>query len=390
MATTKRDYYEILGIGRDSSGDDIKRAYRRMAIKHHPDKNPDDAGAEKKFKESAEAYEVLSDPEKRRCYDQYGHDGLHGAGMHDFSHMGFEDIFSMFDDIFGGGVFGGSSRRRSRSRASRGYNIETQLEVTLGEVLIGVEKEIEFQRRDLCDSCQGSGSEPGHDPAVCPQCGGQGQVAQSGMGGLFQITTTCPKCQGQGRVISKACKTCSGKGRVKKMRTLSIKIPAGIQDGQAVRLNGEGEPGGGGGPRGDLYCYIKVKPHPLLIRDADDLVVRLPVSFSQAALGATVDVPSLNGTREIMIQAGTQHGTVLQVKGQGLPDLRSGRRGSLLVQVLVEIPRKLNENQRQLLRDFAETEDNSVLPESKGFFEKLKSHFSPDQSDPAPEGKTSS
>ena len=377
MAATKRDYYEILGVSRDSSAEDIKRAYRRLALKFHPDKNPGDKQAEQNFKECAEAYEVLSDPEKRQRYNQYGHEGLRGAGMHDFSHMGFDDIFSMFDDIFGGGIFGGRTRRggRGQRRAARGYDIETQIEIPLKDVLTGIEKEIEFKRKDLCPSCNGSGAEPGHDPTACPQCGGQGQVAQSGMGGMFRMVTTCPQCQGQGKVITHACNTCGGDGHVPDKAVLSLKIPAGIQDGQAVRLTGQGEPGRQGGPRGDLYCYVRVQPHPILLREEDDLIVRLPIGFSQATLGASIEVPLLNGKEEITIPAGTQHGTVLQVKGQGLPNIRSGRRGSLLVQVLIEIPKKLNSEQEKLLRQFAKTEDKSVLPESKGFFDKLKDYF---------------
>ncbi len=375
MATAKRDYYEVLSVGRDASADDIKRAYRRMALKYHPDKNPDNKEAEQKFKECAEAYEVLSDPAKRKRYDQHGHEGLRGAGMHDFSHMGYEDIFSMFDDIFGGGIFGGRRGGRRRRGVSRGYDIETQLEITLDEVLTGAQKSIEFERRDTCDACGGSGSEPGHQPDVCPHCGGRGEIAQSGMGGLFQMVTTCPACHGQGSVISTPCRACKGAGRIQKTRTLSIKIPAGIQDGQAVRVTGEGEPGGGGGPRGDLYGYVRVKPHPILLREGDDLIVRLPISFTQAALGSQIEVPSLNGRQTIDIPPATQHGAVLQVKGQGLPNLRNGRRGSLLVQVLVEIPKKLNSTQERLLREFAETEDHNVLPESKGFFDKIKNFF---------------
>ena len=377
MAATKRDYYEVLGVSRDSSADDVKRAYRRLALKYHPDKNPGDKGAEQSFKECAEAYEVLSDSEKRQRYNEYGHEGLRGAGMHDFSHMGFDDIFSMFDDIFGGSMFGGRSRRsgRRQSRASRGYDIETQIEISLKEVLTGIEKEIEFKRKDLCESCNGSRAEPGHDPQPCPQCGGQGQVQQSGMGGMFRMVTTCPQCQGQGKVITHVCKKCGGQGQVQKKCALSIKIPAGIQDGQAVRLTGQGEPGQGGGPRGDLYCYVRVKAHPILLREEDDLIVRLPIGFSQATLGADIDVPLLNGKEKLTIPAGTQHGTVLQIKAQGLPNIRSGRRGSLLVQILIEIPRKLNSEQEKLLRQFAKTEDKRVLPESKGFFEKLKDHF---------------
>jgi molecular chaperone DnaJ len=374
MSTAKRDYYEVLGINRTSSADDIKRAYRRMALKYHPDKNPDDKDAESKFKECAEAYEVLSDPAKRQRYDQYGHEGLRGAGMHDFSHMGFEDIFSMFDDIFGGSVFG-SRRGRRAQQAARGYDIEAQIELTLNEILAGVEKTIEFKRKDVCPHCSGSGAEPNHPPQTCGMCNGQGQVAQTGMGGLFRMVTACPQCRGTGKKITHPCKECHGSGRVNKTQKVSIKIPAGVQDGQAIRVSGEGEPGQQGGPRGDLYCYIREKKHPFLIRNEDDLVIRLPIGFSQAALGAVVDVPSLSGREKLSIPAGTQHGTVLQIKGQGMPHLQTGRRGSLLVQILVEIPKKLSREQEKLLRQFAETEDKTVLPESRGFFDRLKEHF---------------
>ena len=371
MAGTKRDYYEVLGVARDADAADIKRAYRRMALRYHPDKNPGDKQAEQTFKECAEAYEVLSDGEKRQRYDQYGHEGLRGVGVHDFSHMGFDDIFSMFDDIFGG--FGGGRARHAAH--VRGYDIETELTISLVEVLEGVEKTIEFKRRDLCSKCSGSGCERGHPPTVCGQCHGQGQVARAGMGGFFRMVTTCPGCGGTGKRITHPCKGCNGSGREIRTRTLKVRIPAGIRDGQAVRIVGEGEPGASGASPGDLYCYVKVESHPFLLRNDDDLVIRLPVSFSQAALGASVEVPTLKGKREIEIPRGTQHGAILQVKGEGLPDLRSGRRGALLVQVLVEIPKRLSKSQEKLLRQFAETEDGNVLPESQGFLERLKNYL---------------
>jgi len=374
MSVDKRDYYEVLGVSRTASADDIKRSYRRMALKYHPDKNPENAEAEQKFKQCAEAYEVLSDPEKRQRYDRFGHEGLRGVGVHDFSRMGFDDIFSMFDDIFGGGIFGGRRRGGGR-RVSKGYDIETQVELSLKEVLTGVEKGIEFKRRDFCETCSGSGTEPGHQTQKCSHCGGQGQVAQAGMGGLFRMVTTCPACKGRGTVITHPCKKCKGSGRTIKTRMVSIKIPAGIRDGQAIRLSGEGEPGDNSGPRGDLYCYAKVKPHPFLLRNDDDLVIRVPIGFSQAALGTTIEVPTLSGSKQLEVPAGTQHGVVLQIKSEGLPDIRSGRRGSLLAQILVEIPKKLSKEQKRLLREFAETEDKTVLPESKGFFEKIKDYL---------------
>ena len=374
--SSKRDYYEVLGVNRDATAEECKRAYRRLALKYHPDKNPGDAEAEAKFKECAEAYEVLSDPDKKARYDQYGHDGLRGAGMHDYQHMGFDDIFSMFDDIFGGGIFGGNGRRSSQgNRPRRGPNIETQVDITLKEVLTGVEKELEFKRRDICETCKGSGCEPGHDLEVCAQCGGQGQVAQSGMGGLFRMVTTCPACKGAGKRVTHPCKSCSGSGMVGKVRRLSVKFPAGIADGQAVRVTGEGEPGSLGGPRGDLYCYVKVLDDPIIMRQGDDLVVRVPISFTQAALGATIEVPSLNEKIEVDVPKGTQYGRVIEMKGMGLPDLRSGRRGSLMIQVLIEIPEKLSKEQEKILRQYAETEHKNVMPERKKFLDKLKDYF---------------
>lgn len=375
--SSKRDYYEVLGVNRDTTPEELKRAYRRMALKYHPDKNPGDAEAEKLFKECAEAYEVLSDPNKKARYDQYGHEGLRGTGMHDYSHMGFDDIFSMFDDIFGGGIFGGRGRSRQSqaNRPRRGPNIETQVDITLKDVLTGVEKEFEFKRRDICDVCKGNGCEPGHEPAVCPQCAGQGQVAQTGMGGLFRMVTTCPSCQGAGKKVTHPCKKCRGTGMTDKSRRLSVKFPAGIAEGQAVRVTGEGEPGAMGGPRGDLYCYVRIIEDPIIMRQGDDLVVRVPVSFTQAALGAKIEVPSLSGKIEIDLPKGTQHGRVIEHKAMGLPNLRSGRRGSLMVQILIEIPEKLTKQQEKLLREYAETEHKEVMPERKKFLDKLKDYF---------------
>ncbi|MBN2843802.1 MAG: molecular chaperone DnaJ [Sedimentisphaerales bacterium] len=374
--SSKRDYYEVLGVNRDASPEEFKRAYRRLALKYHPDKNPGDAEAEKMFKECAEAYEVLSDPEKKARYDSYGHEGLRGAGMHDYSHMGFDDIFSMFDDIFGGGIFGQRGRGGNQAnRPRRGPNIETQVDLNLKDILTGVEKELEFKRRDICDTCNGSGCEPGHTLDVCPQCGGQGQVAQSGMGGLFRMVTTCPNCKGAGKIITHPCKNCRGTGMIDKKRRLSVKFPAGIAEGQAVRVTGEGEPGSMGGPRGDLYCYVRVLEDPIIIRQNDDLVVRVPVSFTQAALGAKVEVPSLSGKIDVEIPRGTQFGKVIEMKAMGLPNLRSGRRGSLMVQILIEIPEKLSKQQEKLLREYADTEKKDVMPERKKFLDKLKDYF---------------
>jgi molecular chaperone DnaJ len=371
----KRDYYEVLGVGKSSSADEIKRAYRRMAMKYHPDKNPDDKQAEAKFKECAEAYEVLSDPNKRQRYDQFGHEGLRGSGMHDFSRMNVEDIFSMFgfDDFFSG-IFGGRSRRSSRRAGpTRGYDLETTVELTLNDIAKGTEKTIEFTRQDTCIECSGSGCAKGSSPTKCPVCGGRGQVARGG--GFFQMVSTCRQCGGAGQIITKPCKKCKGTGRVPKKRVVNVKIPLGVHEGQGIRVGGEGEPGRGGGPRGDLYCYVRIKPHEFLQRDGNDLVAIVPISFTQAALGTTIDVPSLNGTRHLKVPQGTQYGSIFRIKGQGLPDIRTHRTGDQLVQIIIETPMKLNSEQEKLIREFAKTENKKVYPKSQGFFEKLKKHL---------------
>jgi molecular chaperone DnaJ len=376
VATTKRDYYEILGVTRTADGEEIKRSYRRLAMKYHPDRNNgDDKGeAEIRFKECAEAYEVLGDEHKRKRYDQHGHAGV--SGQHDFSHMDVTDIFSMFDDIFGGAFGGGGGRGRGGAgtarRAARGFDLETQVQLELSEVAAGVEKTIEFEKQDFCDDCKGSGAKPGSSPTVCVQCGGQGRVAQQGFGGMFRMVTTCPNCRGRGSVIRDACKTCSGTGRQLRKRVVTVKIPAGVHEGQAVRIVGEGEPGEDGAAPGDLHCYITIKPHAIFSRHNNDLVCQIPISFTQAALGASIEVPTLKQSEELDIPAGTQHGEVFKLKGKGLPDIRSYRNGDQLVQILIEIPKKLNEKQKQLLREFSQTEDVSVMPQKKGFVEKLK------------------
>lgn len=368
----KRDYYEVLGVAKNASPDDIKRAYRRTAMKHHPDKNPNDKDAEAKFKECAEAYEVLSDPEKRQRYDQFGHDGLRGAGMHDFSRMNVEDIFGMFglDDFFGD--FLGTRSRRSRRRAgpTRGYDLETSVELNLNEVAKGTEKTIEFTRQDICDDCTGTGSAKGSGPGRCPACGGTGQIARGG--GFFQMVSTCRQCGGTGQVITNPCKKCRGTGSEPKKRIVTIKIPPGVHEGQGIRVAKEGEPSRNSGPRGDLYCYVRVKPHEFLQRDGNNLIVIVPISFTQAALGATIEVPSLNGTKQLKIPPGTQYGSTFRIKGQGLPDIRTHRTGDQLVQVIIEIPTKLTSKQKQLLGEFAKSENKSVFPKSKTFFEKLR------------------
>jgi len=359
----KRDYYEVLGVSRDASPEEIKRAYRKGALKHHPDNYKGD---------KAEAYEVLSDPVKRQRYDRFGHEGLRGTGIHDFSSMGFGDIFSMFRDIFGDVGFAPPQRS-----ARRGYDLETEVELTLEEVAAGADQTLEFERMDFCDACGGSGSKPGASPRRCPTCRGRGQVQQQVQSffGVSVRITTCPDCRGKGVVVTDPCSHCRGTGRRPKRRVLTIHIPPGVQDGQVLRFRGEGEPGQDGTERGDLHCYVRVKPHPFLTRRGNDLVCQVPIGFSQAALGGKIKAPTLIGTEEIDVPPGTQHGDMLTLKGRGLPSGRTGRTGNLYVQVLLEVPKKLTARQRELLQAFAETEEQNVTPQRKGFLEKLKEYF---------------
>ena len=375
---TKRDYYEVLGVSKTANADEIKKAYRKLAMKYHPDKNQGDKTAEEKFKECAEAYEVLSNSEKRQRYDQFGHDGLRGSGMHDYSRMNADDIFSSFGDIFGdffGGGGGFSSRRSNPNAPRKGLDLETNVNLTLEQAAEETEQLIEFTRQDICSTCKGNGCAAGTSPNTCSTCGGSGQVTTTRMGGFFQTVTTCPTCRGTGKTIPNPCPKCHGSGRTPAKRKVSVKIPAGIHDGQAVRIAGEGEPGVNGGPNGDLYCYVQIKKHPFLVRDGNDLISVVPISFVQAVLGAKIDVPSLNGAQKLTIPAGTQYGDLFRIKGQGMPDLRSNRRGDELVRVTIEIPRKLKAKQEKLLREFAEIEDKHVSPESDNFFNKLKEYF---------------
>ncbi len=373
MATT-RDYYEVLQVERNASGDEIKRSYRKLAMRYHPDRNPGDKDAEAKFREAAEAYEILSDNDKRRRYDQHGHAGLNGQAGHDFSHMNAQDIFSMFGDIFGG-AFGGGGR----ARANRGYDLETVTRITLNDVLEGVEKDIEFTRQDTCETCSGTGGKPGTQPQTCITCGGVGQVQQQGFGGMFRMVSTCPACGGAGKSYRDKCTTCKGEGRQPKKVKLSVKIPQCIRDGQAIRIQGEGEPGqhtaAGSGPRGDLHVVIRVEQHELFTREDDHLVLRMPISFGQAALGATLKVPTLDGETELSLNPGTQHGDLFRIKSQGLPNLRGGRRGDLIVAVLIEVPKKLTAKQKELLRAYVATEEHQDMPTHKGFWNKIKDYL---------------
>ena len=371
---TKRDYYEVLGVERSANADAVKRAYRRGALKFHPDNyDGDKTEGERKFKELAEAYEVLSDPMKRQRYDRFGHEGLRGAGMHDFSSMGFGDIFSMFEEIFGQAGFGGG-----RPEATRGLDLETEVELSLEEVATGVDQTLEFERMDLCRTCSGNGAKPGTGPTKCATCGGYGQVQQQVQSffGLSVRVIPCPQCQGRGAIVTDPCHDCHGTGRQKRKRVLQVHIPPGIHDGQVVRVRGEGEPNLAGTAKGDLHVYVRVRPHPLLTRRGDDLICAMPISFTQAALGAAVDVPTLVGPESIDIPPGSQYGDIITLRKRGLPSPRGRHVGDQHVQLIVEIPRKLSQKQKDLLAEYGKTEDlDSGNSERKSFFEKVKAYF---------------
>ena len=381
MPTTKRDYYEVLEIARGASADDVKKAYRKAALKYHPDKNPGNKEAEQHFKEAAEAYEVLSDPQKRYSYDQFGHEGLRGQPMHDFGNMNANSIEELFNQVFGG-MFGGmggmggmgGGPQRGRQAQGRGYDLETQTLLTLQEVATGCKRQIEYTRQEQCSTCGGSGAKPGTQRAVCRTCGGRGQVAQRHFGGMFQMVTTCPHCMGQGSMVDVPCPACDASGKMPKKVAIEVPVPAGLHDGMTVRIRGAGEAGDGGGPPGDLHVHIRVQQHPFFARDENNLVMQLPVSFAQATLGADVEVPTLFGKSNLRIPPGTQHGEVLILKNLGLPDHNRGGQGHQLVQVLIEIPKKINRKQEDILREYAKLEDINVLPAQKSFLDKLKDY----------------
>jgi len=346
---TKRDYYEILGVDGNASEDEIKKSYRKLAMKYHPDKNHGDKEAEGKFKEAAEAYEVLRDREKREIYDRYGHEGLNGTGFRGFS--GFEDIFSSFGDIFED-VFGFSNgRKRSRTAVRPGADLRYDLTISLIDAAFGTSTDIEVEKYEKCWNCGGTGATPGTTPEICPHCGGRGQVTQSS--GFFSISTTCPQCRGEGKIVKNPCKLCMGTGRAKTKKTVHLKIPAGVETGSRLRLRGEGEEGEFGGPRGDLYVFIHVETHDFFERNGDDILCQVPISITQAVLGANIEVPTMEGTQKIKIPRGTQNGKLFRLKGKGVSHLRGFGRGDQIVQVMVKIPTKLNKKQEKLLEEFA-------------------------------------
>lgn len=368
MATVKRDYYEVLSISRSASIEEIKKSYRQLALKYHPDRNPGDNEAELKFKEAAEAYEVLSDQEKRGRYDRYGHAGLNGAGMHDFRSP--EDVFSAFGDIFGGGGIFGDLFGQRRRGPRPGLDIQIRLEIDLAEAARGATRSIEFRRQELCGDCRGTGARKGTQPTTCDYCRGTGQIVTAR--GFFQVATACPACGGEGKRVTDPCPRCKGGGRVPEAVRETINIPPGVDSGNWIQVRNGGEPGDPGAPRGNLRIQIVVRKHPIFERGGNDLLCQVPISFPQAALGAELDVPTLDGTERLTIPKGSQHGDVLRLKGRGMPDLQGRGRGDELVELVIETPRHLTARQEELYRELAQLDHENVAPKRKGVFEKLK------------------
>ncbi len=374
----KRDYYEVLGVSKGASADEMKKAYRKLAMKYHPDRNPDDKAAEENFKEAKEAFEVLSDDEKRSIYDQYGHAGMEqggfgGAGGFGAGAGGFSDAFGdIFGDIFG--AAGGTRSGGQRSNVYRGADLRYNMEVSLEEAAKGTETKIRIPVQSECETCKGSGARPGTKPVTCTTCGGHGQVRMQQ--GFFSVQQTCPKCNGTGTMIKDKCPTCHGAGRVKENKTLSIKIPAGVDDGDRIRLSGEGEAGVNGGPSGDLYVVVHLKEHEIFSREGGNLHTEMPISFSTAALGGEIEVPTLEGSAKMKVPAETQTGAVFRLRGKGIKPLRASAAGDLMVHVNVETPVKLTEKQKDLLREFdSSTDSGKHRPKNKSWMNKVKDFF---------------
>ncbi len=369
----KRDYYEVLGVARDANESELKSAYRQLALKNHPDRNPDDPEAEERFKEASEAYAVLCDPEKRRAYNRFGFDavGTGGpGGFQDFGDLGgFADVFN---DLFGD-LFGARPGRRRRGRGQRGADLRYNLEIDLQDVLHGLDAPLKLPKMRPCGTCQGSGVRPGTRPETCSRCHGTGQMVLQQ--GFFRVSRPCDACGATGEIVRQRCADCRGAGRIEGLQSLSVHVPAGIEDGARLRVAGEGEAGIAGGPPGDLYVVIAVREPPFFFRDGPDLQSEVPISFVQASLGSEVEVPTLEGKVKLKIPEGTQSGKVLRLRGKGLPSLRSSARGDQLVRIFVEVPTKLNARQRQLLEAFAADSGEEVSPVTKGFLDKLREWF---------------
>ncbi len=377
MPTKKRDYYEVLGVGSNASEEEVKRAYRKLAVKFHPDKNPDDPHAEEKFKELGEAYDVLMDPDKRAAYDRFGHAAFaQGAGVG----RGFHDPFEIFREVFGGGGFGGGifetffggTGARSEDR-QRGSDLRYDMQIELEEAAFGVEKEIEIEKLDTCAKCHGSGSEQGSRTIRCPTCDGRGQVISSR--GFFHVSQTCPRCRGAGEIIEKPCPKCHGEGRVEKPSRVKLKIPAGIREGARLRSSHNGEAGVRGAPPGDLYVVIHIKEHKIFQREGDNLYCEVPIPFTTAALGSEVPVPTLEGKAHLKLPAGTQSGQVFRLRGKGIINVNGRDRGDLLARLIVEVPSHLNAEQRRKLEEFAALCGEENTPLRKSFFERAKEFF---------------
>ncbi len=372
MATTKRDYYEVLGVARGVSEEELKRAFRKLARQYHPDVNKSPE-AESRFKEIGEAYDVLSDPEKRRIYDQFGHAGLNSQGYGGF--QGFEgfgsfaDIFEQFDSFFGGAARAG--RRRG---PHRGADLRYDLEISFEEAAFGTEKTLDIPRQETCETCHGSGAAPNTQPQTCPQCNGTGEVrrVQQSVFGQFVNVTACSRCQGEGKIITTPCPECRGQGRVRKMRKLTVKIPAGVDNGQQIRLSGEGESGPKGGPPGNLYVVLEVRPHRIFKREGSDVFYELPISFAQAALGDEIEVPTIDGSEMLVVPGGTQTGKTFRLREKGIPHLRGMGRGDQYVTVRVSTPTQLSSRERQLFEELAKLEEHQIKPQERGFFDRVK------------------
>ena len=371
----KKDFYDVLGVARDASEEDIKKAYRKLAFAHHPDRNPGNKDAENRFKEAAEAYEVLSNADHRSRYDQFGHAGVEAGfgagGGHAGGFTNVNDIFSAFSDIFGGGFGGGGGGAADGPEA--GASLRVSMDLTLEEVRTGVKRKLALKRREGCEACKGTGAEPGTRPEMCRTCNGHGQVIQSQ--GFFSIRRSCPQCNGRGKVIKTPCRTCLGEALVRKSVELTVNIPAGVEDQTQLRVTGEGEASPDGGPRGHLFCVISVKDHKVFTRRKRDLLCECRVAFTQAALGTTISIPTLNGTAELRIPRGTQPGDVLRLRGLGLPDVHGSSVGDILVRTQIEIPKKLSEREEQILREFGTLRGESHTESSKGIFTKIKQWF---------------
>jgi len=372
----KRDYYETLGVNRDASEEEIKKAYRKLAMKHHPDRNPDSKDAEDKFKEAKEAYEMLSDAQKRAAYDAYGHAGVDAsAGAAGAGGAGFGGFADAFGDIFGE-IFGNAGGGRQRSNVYRGADLRYNLEISLEEAARGTETRIRIPTMEQCEPCHGSGAKPGTQPKTCPTCNGQGQVRMQQ--GFFSIQQTCPKCHGSGKVVETPCSTCSGVGRIKRQKTLSVKIPVGVDEGDRIRLAGEGEAGVNGGPSGDLYVVIHIREHAVFQRDHNDLHCEMPISFTTAALGGEIEIPTLDGAAKIKIPAETQSGKAFRLRGKGIKGVRSNVHGDLLCHVVVETPVSLTARQKELLEELEaiNVKDGSRHnPRAKSWLDKVKEFF---------------